>query len=76
MCQFFAKYNNIMLKNAINIYNNQELSEKFKVLSQLLIQDNAKYNLTAIKDEDLIQDTENFHPKIVSRLNVSPQLLC
>ena len=54
MCQFFTKYNNIMLKNAINIYNDQELSEKFKVLSQLLIQENAKYNLTAIKDEDLI----------------------
>lgn len=54
MCRFFTKYNNIMSKNAINIYNNQELSEKFSVLSQLLIQENAKYNLTAIKDEDLI----------------------
>lgn len=54
MCKYFTKYNNIMRNNAINIYENQELSEKFGLLSQLLMQENAKYNLTAIKDEDLI----------------------
>ena len=54
MDKYFAKYNNIMRENDINIYNSQELSEKFKVLSQLLIQENAKYNLTAIKNEELI----------------------
>ena len=54
MCKYFTKYNNIMRNNAINIYENQELSEKFDLLSQLLVQENAKYNLTAIKNEDLI----------------------
>ena len=51
---YFLKYNKIMSENAINICNSQELSEKFEILSQLLIQENNKYNLTAIKNEELI----------------------
>ena len=54
MEQYFSEFNKIMSKNTINIYNSQEISEKFKILSQLLIQENAKYNLTAIKNEELI----------------------
>ena len=54
MDKYFTKYSNIMRENAINIYESQELSDKFNLLSQLLIQENAKYNLTAIKNEELI----------------------
>lgn len=54
MSEYFTKFSNIMLKNDISIYKSQELSEKFDLLSQLLIQENAKYNLTAIKDEELV----------------------
>ena len=43
-----------MRNNDINIYDSQELSEKFETLSRLLIEENSKYNLTAIKDEELI----------------------
>ena len=43
-----------MRSNDINIYNSQELSEKFEILSRLLIEENSKYNLTAIKDEELV----------------------
>ena len=51
---YFAKYSNIMRNNDIDIYNSQESSEKFEILSKLLIEENSKYNLTAIKDEELI----------------------
>ena len=51
---YFAKYSNIMRNNDIDIYNSQELSKKFEILSKLLIEENSKYNLTAIKDEELI----------------------
>lgn len=54
MDKYFTKYSNIMRENRVNIYNSQELSDKFNLLSQLLIQENAKYNLTAIKNEELI----------------------
>ena len=54
MSTYFAKYSNIMRSNDINIYDSQELSEKFEILSRLLIEENSKYNLTAIKDEELI----------------------
>ena len=54
MEKYFAKFSDIMRNNDIDIYNSQELSEKFGLLSQLLIQENSKYNLTAIKEEDLI----------------------
>ena len=37
MEKYFAKFSNIMRNNDINIYNSQELSEKFGLLSQLLI---------------------------------------
>lgn len=54
MNEYFTKYNKIMRNNNVNVYNSQELSEKFNLLSQLLVQENAKYNLTAIKNEELI----------------------
>ena len=54
MSTYFVKYSNIMRSNDINIYGSQELSEKFEILSRLLIEENSKYNLTAIKDEELI----------------------
>ena len=54
MDKYFSDFSNIMLKNNINIDNMQEISEKFNILSQLLVRENAKYNLTAIKDEGLI----------------------
>lgn len=54
MVGYFAKYSSIMRNNDINIYNSQELSGKFEILSRLLIEENAKYNLTAIKNEELV----------------------
>ena len=54
MSTYFAKYSNIMRSNDIYIYNSQELSKRFEILSRLLIEENSKYNLTAIKDEELI----------------------
>ncbi|MBR2460359.1 MAG: 16S rRNA (guanine(527)-N(7))-methyltransferase RsmG [Clostridia bacterium] len=54
MDEYFSDFSNIMLKNKLNGYIKQELAEKFKVLSQLLVEENKKYNLTAIKDERLI----------------------
>ncbi len=54
MSVYFAKCSNIMRCNDIDIYNSQELSDKFEVLSRLLIEENSKYNLTAIKDEELV----------------------
>ena len=52
--QYYSKYSNIMCKNGLNNYISQELSEKFFLLSQLLVEENEKYNLTAIKNEELI----------------------
>ena len=54
MDKYFAKYNNIFLRNKLNNYISQEISEKFYLLSQLLVEENNKYNLTAIKDSELI----------------------
>ena len=54
MIEFIDRFSNIMLQNGIDVYNKQELAEKFGLLSQLLVEENKKYNLTAIKEEGLI----------------------
>lgn len=52
--QYYSKYSNIMSENNLSDYISRELSEKFFLLSQLLVEENEKYNLTAIKNEELI----------------------
>lgn len=54
MEKYFSEYSEIFLKNNLNDYINQELSEKFNLFSCLLVEENAKYNLTAIKEESQI----------------------
>jgi len=51
MDKYFSEYSDIFLKNKLNDYVNQEMSQKFSELSRLLVEENKKYNLTAIKEE-------------------------
>ena len=51
MDKYFSEYSDIFLKNKLNDYINQEMSRKFSELSRLLVEENKKYNLTAIKEE-------------------------
>ena len=54
MSNFKELYSNIFLNNKLYDYNTQELSEKFERFSQILVAENAKYNLTAVKNDELI----------------------
>lgn len=54
MNAYFDEYSKIFRKNNLDVFCEQELSEKFRLLSQLLVEENGKYNLTAIKNESLI----------------------
>ena len=54
MDKYFTEFCNIFRKNRLNDFCKQEMSDKFFLLSQLLVSENEKYNLTAIKNERLI----------------------
>ena len=54
MDKYFTEFSNIFRKNGLNGLCSQEIAEKFFLLSQLLVSENEKYNLTAIKDARLI----------------------
>lgn len=54
MSNFSDMYSNIFLHNNLSDYNNNFLSNIFERFSHLLSEENSKYNLTAIKNDESI----------------------